>query len=212
MSVDILGTNAEAWFNKALRPRKPEGSLGRTSQDAHLDSHTAPELWAHLEMRRPTSIHNNLFYIAPQQQLYELLYVFITYMHTISLLTQTPRCTKRCFFPVCCRRTEVWTWTRWKRSSWRWRRRRWWWRWRRPCGWRWDAPWEDWRCWCTDLERPASSGSWRKRRISLAETDSKRNITGWNRQKRNITDWNTVRGISLAKTDSKRNITCWNQQ
>ena len=48
MSVDILGTkaetNAEARFNVALRPRKPEGSLGRTAQDGHLDSHTAPEL------------------------------------------------------------------------------------------------------------------------------------------------------------------------
>ena len=30
--------------NIALRPRKPEGSLGRTAQDGHLDSHTAPEL------------------------------------------------------------------------------------------------------------------------------------------------------------------------
>ena len=39
-------TNAEAWFNIALRPRKPEGSLGRTAQDGHLDSHTAPELCA----------------------------------------------------------------------------------------------------------------------------------------------------------------------
>ena len=38
-------TNAEAWFNIALRPRKPEGSLGRTVQDGHLDSHTAPELY-----------------------------------------------------------------------------------------------------------------------------------------------------------------------
>ena len=38
-------TNAEAWFNIALRPRKPEGSLGRTAQDGHLDSHTAPELF-----------------------------------------------------------------------------------------------------------------------------------------------------------------------
>ena len=36
-------TNAEAWFNKS-RPRKPEGSLGRTAQDIHLESHTAPEL------------------------------------------------------------------------------------------------------------------------------------------------------------------------
>ena len=48
MSDDILGTscvtNAEARFNKSLRPRKPESSLGRTAQDVHLDSHTAPEL------------------------------------------------------------------------------------------------------------------------------------------------------------------------
>ena len=39
-------TNGEARFNKSLRPRKPEGSLGRTAQDVHLDSHTAPELCA----------------------------------------------------------------------------------------------------------------------------------------------------------------------
>ena len=37
-------TNAEARFNNSLRPRKPEGSLGRTAQDGYLDSHTAPEL------------------------------------------------------------------------------------------------------------------------------------------------------------------------
>ena len=37
-------TNAEARFNKSLRPRKPEGSLARTAQDVHLDSHAAPEL------------------------------------------------------------------------------------------------------------------------------------------------------------------------
>ena len=37
-------TNAEARFNQSLRPRKSEGSLGRTAQDVHLDSHTAPEL------------------------------------------------------------------------------------------------------------------------------------------------------------------------
>ena len=33
-----------------LRPRKPEGSLGRTAQDGHLDSHTAPELWSKVNM------------------------------------------------------------------------------------------------------------------------------------------------------------------
>ena len=37
-------TNVEAWFNIALGPWKPEGSLGQTAQDGHLDSHTAPEL------------------------------------------------------------------------------------------------------------------------------------------------------------------------
>ena len=42
-------TNAEARFNKSLRPRKPEGSLGRTAQDVHLDSHTAPELCVVIE-------------------------------------------------------------------------------------------------------------------------------------------------------------------
>ena len=29
-------TNAEAWFNIALHPQKPEGSLGRTAQDLSL--------------------------------------------------------------------------------------------------------------------------------------------------------------------------------
>ena len=37
-------TNAAARFSNSLCPRKPEGSLGRTAQDSHLDSHTAPEL------------------------------------------------------------------------------------------------------------------------------------------------------------------------
>ena len=37
-------SNAKAWFSNSLRPRRPEGSLGRTAQDGHLDSHTAPEL------------------------------------------------------------------------------------------------------------------------------------------------------------------------
>ena len=30
------------------RPRKPDGSLGRTAQDGHLDSHTAPELYIYI--------------------------------------------------------------------------------------------------------------------------------------------------------------------
>ena len=43
-------TNAEARFNNSLRPRKPEGSLGRTAQDGHLDSHTAPDIFIHIYM------------------------------------------------------------------------------------------------------------------------------------------------------------------
>ena len=49
-------TNAEAQCNKSLRPRKPEGSLGRTAQDVHLDSHTAPELCPAVSMPVPTSL------------------------------------------------------------------------------------------------------------------------------------------------------------
>ena len=37
-------TNAEARFSNSLSPWKPEGSLGRTAQDGHLNSHTAPGL------------------------------------------------------------------------------------------------------------------------------------------------------------------------
>ena len=48
---DKLWASAEARFSNSWRPRKPEGSLGRTAQDVHLDSHTAPAaLW-----RRQTS-------------------------------------------------------------------------------------------------------------------------------------------------------------
>ena len=43
-------TKAEARFNNSLRPRKPEGSLGRTAQDGHLDSHTAPELCTKIDI------------------------------------------------------------------------------------------------------------------------------------------------------------------
>ena len=49
-------TNAEAWFNISSRPRKPEGSLGRTAHDGHLDSHTAPELWS--SQQRTDAIYN----------------------------------------------------------------------------------------------------------------------------------------------------------
>ena len=51
-------TNAEARCNKSLRARKPEGSLGRTAQGVHLDSHTAPELWA-VSNRGPSTYQPN---------------------------------------------------------------------------------------------------------------------------------------------------------
>ena len=37
-------TNLCVWFNVALRPQKPQGSLGWGAQDGHFDFHTAPEL------------------------------------------------------------------------------------------------------------------------------------------------------------------------
>ena len=39
-------TNACAWYTVALRPQKSRGSLGRGTQDGHLDFHTGPELWS----------------------------------------------------------------------------------------------------------------------------------------------------------------------
>ena len=52
-------TNAKAWFNKALCPWKPEGLLGWTAQDGHLDSHTAPELCGYMS----TFIHYTYIYM-----------------------------------------------------------------------------------------------------------------------------------------------------
>ena len=60
-------TNAEARFNNSLRPRKPEGSLGRTAQDAHLDSHTAPELWTQRAQRASFNTSDNKGHKAPTQ-------------------------------------------------------------------------------------------------------------------------------------------------
>ena len=61
-------TNAEARCNKSLRPRKPEGSLGRTAQDVHLDSHTAPELWTRRAQRTTfNSLDNWAIKLPPNQ-------------------------------------------------------------------------------------------------------------------------------------------------
>ena len=53
-------TNAEARLNNSLRPRKPEGSFGRTAQGGHLDSHTAPELLQKLGRLRQLKRHAGL--------------------------------------------------------------------------------------------------------------------------------------------------------
>ena len=55
--------NAEARFNKSLRPRKPEGSLGRTAQDVHLDSHTAPELSKKRRRKKPCASYLYLLHV-----------------------------------------------------------------------------------------------------------------------------------------------------
>ena len=60
-------TNAEARFNKSLRPRKPKGSLGRTAQDVHLDSHTAPELWTRRAQRTIFNTLDNRGHKSPTQ-------------------------------------------------------------------------------------------------------------------------------------------------
>ena len=60
-------TNAEARCNKSLRPRKPEGSLGRTAQDVHLDSHTAPELWTRRAQRTIFNTLDNWGHKTPTQ-------------------------------------------------------------------------------------------------------------------------------------------------
>jgi len=73
MSADILGqvvTNAEARFNDSLRPRKPEGSLGRTVQNGHLHSHTAPELC------RPNLTSNGLYVSIAVRLKPKSLYIF----------------------------------------------------------------------------------------------------------------------------------------
>ena len=56
-------TSAEARFSNSLRPRKPEGSLGRTAQNVHLDSHTAPELrWEYGNLYFPYAGRGLLFF------------------------------------------------------------------------------------------------------------------------------------------------------
>ena len=61
-------TNAEARFNKSLRPRKPEGSLRRTAQDGHLDSHTAPELWGQNQAHKRFKASKERLFIMTQTQ------------------------------------------------------------------------------------------------------------------------------------------------
>ena len=51
MSVDILGTSwdqCRSMVQYSFTSIETEGSLGRTAQDGHLDSHTAPELFSFL--------------------------------------------------------------------------------------------------------------------------------------------------------------------
>ena len=61
-------TSAEARLNKSLRPRKPEGSLGRTAQDVHLDSHTAPELCDFFWVLSHATLWDSADPPAPQKQ------------------------------------------------------------------------------------------------------------------------------------------------
>ena len=55
MSVDILGTSWDQCRSMVqysfTSTESRKGSLGRTAQEGHLDSHTAPELWEILHSR-----------------------------------------------------------------------------------------------------------------------------------------------------------------
>ena len=68
-------TNVEAWFNIALGPWKPEGPLGQTAQDGHLDSHTASVFLLysfHVNtkiIRKGCSFQNDIISKIPKMQL-----------------------------------------------------------------------------------------------------------------------------------------------
>ena len=72
-------TSAETRFNKSLRPRKPEGSLGRIAQDVHLDSHTAPELWSF--QTRTTGIYRSMLSKWRRQSKSTGLWQYQTFRH-----------------------------------------------------------------------------------------------------------------------------------
>ena len=85
-------TNAEARFNKSLRPWKPEGLLERTAQDGHLDSHTAPEL-------------------SPRSVLFNLLCVWILLTKYFELVFHFQLCFRpplHCSHLVCGTRFASW--------------------------------------------------------------------------------------------------------
>ena len=86
-------TNAESWFNNSLRPRKPEGSFGRTAQDGHLDSHTAPDLYIYMIIvGKSMSIYNYEQYkrvinqITGRLSIYLSIYICVCVLETKKLL------------------------------------------------------------------------------------------------------------------------------
>ena len=74
-------TNAESWFNNSLHSRKPEGSFGRTAQDGHLDSHTAPELYIYniymIIVGKSMSVYNYEQYKRVINQITGRLYIYV---------------------------------------------------------------------------------------------------------------------------------------
>ena len=100
-------TNAEARFNKSLRPRKPEGSLGRTAQDVHHDSHTAPELLTITGFHKCTRNDEHLIRIAISCHRPRYLFCCLFHMSVFLLLLLLLLCTFFCprllvaFFSWC---------------------------------------------------------------------------------------------------------------
>ena len=95
-------TNAEARVNNSLRPQKPEGSLGRTAQDGHLDSHTASEIYIYIYKHTHTHDRN-----AEYRKLIELQSLRVSVLLGEQLLARSEYCSTAHTVAVSCPRSEA---------------------------------------------------------------------------------------------------------
>ena len=104
-------TNAEARFNNSLRPRKPEGSLGWTAQDVHLDSDSSWTMTVSLIYQMPFQETPEHFVCGQNSKYYKHVakfyssyclkckfgwkMVFFVAFHNISCTVMTCHCTNQ---------------------------------------------------------------------------------------------------------------------